>query len=95
VVVLRVEAEAFHFGERLIVLTHGGVGVALVEGLGVAEHQFLEKTFGVDLAVVIQLGLLFREADVEQMLFEVAHELQVELTLIAVEVEEDNLGAVV
>ena len=52
--------------------------------MGVPEHHFFEEAFGVDLAGVVQLGLLFGETDIEQVLLEVAYEFKVELALVAV-----------
>lgn len=42
-VLLRVETEAFLQGQSFVVFTHELVGKGLEEGLGVLEHQLLEK----------------------------------------------------
>lgn len=71
-VVLWVEVQSIHFGERPIILTNRPLAEALEEGLRVLEHQLLEEPSRVDLLDIIQLGLLLGEAHIEEVLLEIA-----------------------
>lgn len=67
----------------------------MVTGLGIPEHEFFEKPFGVDFLQVSQDGLLFGKGDVHKMFFEIPGQLKIELAFVAIEVDHDDFGEVV
>jgi hypothetical protein len=95
VVVLGVKVEAVHACEHLVVRVDSRVIIALIEVLAVPEHEFLEEPARVYLLHIVQFGILLGETDVQQMLLEVAGNLQVELALVPVQIDEHNLRTVV
>lgn len=63
--------------------------------MAVPEHEFLEKTAGVNLTNVIKFCFLFGKADIHEMLLEVSDEFQIELALIAIQIDQDHFGAII
>jgi hypothetical protein len=63
--------------------------------LTVPKHELLEKTAGVNLANIIEFCLFFGKANIHKMFLEVSDEFQIELALIAIQIDQDHFGTII